>query len=57
MVTGEESLAVTLVHWNHRILAIAVDVTTRLAHTPVVSTVRGRGAAWLGACMTVMSMQ
>jgi len=45
MVTGEERLAVTLVHWNHRILAIAADVPMRLAHTPVVSIAAVRGRA------------
>ena len=44
-MTGKESLAVKLVHWNHRILAIAVDVTTRLAHTPVVNIAAVRGRA------------
>jgi hypothetical protein len=57
MVTGEESLAVKLLHWNHRILAIAVDVTMRLAHTPVASIAARTRAAQLGACMTIMSMR
>jgi hypothetical protein len=39
MVTGEESLAVKLLHWNRRILAIAVDVTMPVA---TIAAVTGR---------------
>ena len=46
-MTGEESLAVTLVRWKHRILAIAVDVTMRLAQTPVIGIAAVRDARCL----------